>query len=133
MTFWSWLSANWGLLLTIITTIISFVLYVYENLRKRNAKAVADVLANIPDLITKAESVFGKGRGADKLQWVLTQLRLIAMERKASVSQEELTAEIEKVVEATKNVNTDKPIQSNTVVATDSTSVAVDNENNIVA
>ena len=133
MTFWSWLSANWGLLLTIITTIISFVLYVYENLRKRNAKAVADVLANIPDLITKAGSVFGKGRGADKLQWVLTQLRLIAMERKASVSQEELTAEIEKVVEATKNVNTDKPIQSNTVVATDSTSVAVDNENNIVA
>lgn len=131
MKFVDWLAQNWGLLLTIATTIASLVLYVLEAIKKKNAKAIQNVLSDVPELVTKAESLFGAGHGADKLQWVLTQLRLIAIEHHATVSQEELTAEIEKVVSATKNVNTDKPCQSSTVVASDSTSVEIDNQNTV--
>lgn len=103
-----WFSQNWGLLVTILTTIVSLILYVIESIKKKNSKAISDLLGKIPTLVQQAESVFGAGHGADKMQWVLTQLRLLAIESHAKITQEELKNEVENVVQATKNVNATK-------------------------
>ena len=49
--------------------------------------------------------MFGSGKGSAKLDYVLTQLRLYALQQNVKVDVEDLTAQINSVVDATKNVN----------------------------
>ncbi len=67
---------------------------------------VSSVLLNIPVLVIKAEKLYGSGNGEQKLDYVLTQLRLLAYENAFQLDEEEATAEIEALISATKVVNT---------------------------
>lgn len=66
---------------------------------------VANVFSTIPLLMVKAEKLYGSGRGDQKLDYVLTQLRLLAYENAFQLNEEEAKKQVETVVETTKNVN----------------------------
>ena len=100
------------MILSIIATIASLVLAWVKVKRTGNTKGLLSIVERIPSLVTTAESLFGSGRGSAKLDYVLTQLRLYALQQNVKVDVEDLTAQINSVVDATKNVNvvvTEKP------------------------
>ena len=49
--------------------------------------------------------MFGKGNGVAKLNYVLTKLRIYALEHNVKANTEELTAQVNSVVATTKTVN----------------------------
>lgn len=93
------------LILSAIITIVSIFIALKNSGSK---KGFLSLLSLIPPLVIEAENMFGSGKGANKLNWVLTQLRIRALENNIKVSDAELTAHIENVVNATNNVNTNK-------------------------
>lgn len=93
------------LILSAIITIVSIFITLKNGGSK---KGFISLLNLIPSLVIEAENMFGSGKGANKLNWVLTQLRIRALENNIKVSDAELTANIENVVNATNNVNTNK-------------------------
>lgn len=64
-----------------------------------------DMVKRVPDLVVKAEEMFGPGKGANKLDYVLTQLQLYALQNKTEYNEPELKDYIEKVIYTTKTVN----------------------------
>ena len=96
------------MILSIIATIASLIIAWVKAKRTGNAKGLLAILEQIPSLVTTAESLFGSGKGSAKLDYVLTQLRLYALQQNVKVNVEDLTAQINSVVDATKNVNVAK-------------------------
>lgn len=92
----------------ILSTIITIVSIFITLKNSGSKKGFLSLLNLIPSLVIEAENMFGSGKGANKLNWVLTQLRIRALESNIKVSDAELTANIENVVNATNNVNTNK-------------------------
>lgn len=92
----------------ILSTIITIVSIFITLKNSGSKKSFLSLLSLIPSLVIEAENMFGSGKGANKLNWVLTQLRIRALENNIKVSDAELTANIENVVNATNNVNTNK-------------------------
>lgn len=92
-------------LLLIIIGIISVIISYIKNRKKGNTAGELAIIKKIPELIVKAEAMFGKGRGIDKLQYVITELRVYALENKIKVDNEFLEAQVNSMVEVTKNVN----------------------------
>lgn len=116
--------------LSLISLIISIIFIIIKAKKNGNIKGVLDLLGLIPNLVVQAETLFGKGNGTAKLNYVLTELRVYALENHISVSNEELKVHIESVVSATNQVNTDKTpnveinentASANTEVSTNST------------
>ena len=100
------------MILSIIATIASLIIAWVKAKHTGNTKGLLAIVARIPSLVTTAESLFGSGKGSAKLDYVLTQLRLYALQQNVKVDVEDLTAQINSVVDATKNVNvvaTEKP------------------------
>ena len=100
------------MILSIIATIASLILAWVKAKRSGDTKGLLAIVERIPSLVTTAESLFGSGKGSAKLDYVLTQLRLYALQQNVKVDVEDLTAQINSVVDATKNVNvvvTEKP------------------------
>ena len=100
------------MILSIIATIASLIIAWVKAKHTGNTKGLLAIVERIPSLVTTAESLFGSGKGSAKLDYVLTQLRLYALQQNVKVDVEDLTAQINSVVDATKNVNvvvTDKP------------------------
>lgn len=100
------------MILSIIATIASLIIAWVKAKRTGNTKGLLAIVERIPSLVTTAESLFGSGKGSAKLDYVLTQLRLYALQQNVKVDVEDLTAQINSVVDATKNVNvvvTEKP------------------------
>ena len=93
------------MILSIIATIASLIIAWVKAKRTGNAKGLLAILEQIPSLVTTAESLFGSGKGSAKLDYVLTQLRLYALQQNVKVDVEDLTAQINSVVDATNNVN----------------------------
>lgn len=93
------------MILSIIATIASLIIAWVKAKRTGNTKGLLSIVERIPSLVTTAESLFGSGRGSAKLDYVLTQLRLYALQQNVKVDVEDLTAQINSVVDATKNVN----------------------------
>ena len=93
------------MILSIIATIASLVLAWVKAKRTGNTKGLLSIVERIPSLVTTAESLFGSGKGSAKLDYVLTQLRLYALQQNVKVDVEDLTAQINSVVDATNNVN----------------------------
>lgn len=106
------------LILSAIITVVSIFITLKNSERK---KGILNLLSLIPPLVIEAENMFGSGKGANKLNWVLTQLRIRALENNVKVSDAELTAHIENVVNATNNVNTNKVETPSTITTEDST------------
>lgn len=100
------------MILSIVATIASLIVAWVKAKRTGNTKSLLSIVERIPSLVTTAESLFGSGKGSAKLDYVLTQLRLYALQQNVKVDVEDLTAQINSVVDATKNVNvvvTEKP------------------------
>lgn len=93
------------MILSIIATIASLIIAWLKAKRTGNTKGLLSIVERIPSLVTTAESLFGSGKGSAKLDYVLTQLRLYALQQNVKVDVEDLTAQINSVVDATKNVN----------------------------
>ena len=92
-------------------TVLVFVIPMLLSLSKaksdgRLKDVVVDVFKGIPLLMIKAEKLFGAGRGDQKLDWVLTQMRLQAYENAFQLNEDEAKKQIEAIIETTKNVNT---------------------------
>ena len=93
------------MILSIIATIASLIIAWVKAKRSGNTKGLLAIVEQIPSLVTTAERLFGSGKGSAKLDYVLTQLRLYALQQNVKVNVEDLTAQINSVVDATKNVN----------------------------
>ena len=93
------------MILSIIATIASLIIAWVKAKHTGNTKGLLAIVERIPSLVTTAESLFGSGKGSAKLDYVLTQLRLYALQQNVKVNVEDLTAQINSVVDATKNVN----------------------------
>ena len=92
-------------ILSIFATIASLIIAWVKARHTGNTKGLLAIVERIPSLVTTAESLFGSGKGSAKLDYVLTQLRLYALQQNVKVDVEDLTAQINSVVDATKNVN----------------------------
>lgn len=92
-------------ILSIFATIASLIIAWVKAKHTGNTKGLLAIVERIPSLVTTAESLFGSGKGSAKLDYVLTQLRLYALQQNVKVDVEDLTAQINSVVDATKNVN----------------------------
>lgn len=93
------------MILSIIATIASLIIAWVKAKSIGNTKGLLAIVERIPSLVTTAESLFGSGKGSAKLDYVLTQLRLYALQQNVKVDVEDLTAQINSVVDTTKNVN----------------------------
>lgn len=137
MSFADFIVANWYVILSIAVTVASIVWAVIKQVKAGNTKGMVALLELIPSLVITAESLYGKGKGSAKLDYVLTQLRLYALQHNIKVNTEDLTAQINSVVETTNNVNMDKPMpvipsqDAQTGLATDSKPVYTQNTVNI--
>lgn len=108
MTFLQFL-ATYGLtILSVIATIISFVIALLKAKKSGNSKGMIAILEMIPSLVNTAESLFGKGHGQAKLDYVLTQIRLYALQNNVKVDINALTDQVNSVVTTTNSVNIDK-------------------------
>lgn len=110
MSFAEFLLANWYVIVSIAVTVASIVWAIIKQVKAGNTKGIVALLEFIPSLVITAESLYGKGKGSAKLDYVLTQLRLYALQHNIKVNTEDLTAQINSVVETTNNVNMDKPM-----------------------
>lgn len=115
-------------ILSVIATIISLIIAFLKAKKTGNSKGMVALLEKIPSLVTTAESLYGKGKGTAKLDYVLTQLRLYALQSNIKVDINDLTAQINSVVETTNNVNIDK--QKIETQPCENTEGRVDTENN---
>ena len=95
-------------LLSIIVTLLALLLSYFKAKKTGNSKGMVALLEMIPSLVITAESLFGAGKGSAKLDYVLTQLRLYALQNNLNVNIEDLTAQVNSVVETTNNVNVNK-------------------------
>lgn len=94
--------------LSIIGMTISIIIACIKAKSNGNTTLVSELKSSIPALVIEAEQLFGRGNGLSKLQWVLTQLEIQALKQKTSIDRDKWTDEINKVVDATLKVNTDK-------------------------
>ena len=119
------------MILSIIATIASMIIAVIKAKRSGHTKGLLAIVERIPSLVTTAESLFGSGKGSAKLDYVLTQLRLYALQQNVKVDVEDLTAQINSVVDTTKNVNVVKTeTPSSTETNTESRADAEDSQAN---
>lgn len=111
---------------SLASLIISIIFIIIKARKNGNIKGVLDLLSLIPNLVVQAEHTFGKGNGTAKLNYVLTELRVYALEHHINVTNEELKIQIENVVNATNLVNTDKQpnLEINETTATADTKVS---------
>ena len=105
MSFADFLMANWYVIVSIAVTVASIVWAIIKQIKAGNTKGIVALLELIPSLVITAESLYGKGKGSAKLDYVLTQLRLYALQHNIKVNTEDLTAQINSVVDTTNNVN----------------------------
>ena len=115
------------MILSIIATIASLIIAWVKAKRTGNTKGLLAIVERIPSLVTTAESLFGSGKGSAKLDYVLTQLRLYALQQNVKVDVEDLTAQINSVVDATKNVNVVVSEKPRTAEASNESGACTDN------
>lgn len=95
-------------ILSLVALVVSLIITIVKAKKNGNIKGILDLVSLIPNLVVQAESLFGKGNGTAKLNYVLTELRVYALEHNISVTNDELKIQVESVVSATNQVNTEK-------------------------
>lgn len=110
---------------------------------KKNGKSISmlSLIEKIPLFVTTAETIFGKGNGRAKLEYVLTQLKMLAMENGLTIDDAKLRADVNSVVLATNYVNvagsktnsteqeqSNKQFENATTISQDDKSIIVDNK-----
>lgn len=104
MTIVDWINTAL-VVLSILATIGSLIVAMIKAKKSGKTINMLALIEKIPSLVTVAETIFGKGNGVAKLQYVVTQLKMIAMQNGIIVEDEELTRQVNNVVLATKYVN----------------------------
>lgn len=95
-------------ILSLASLVISIFVIIIKAKKNGNIKGILNLVNLIPNLVVQAEQLFGVGNGTAKLNYVLTELRVYALENNVSVTNEELKIQVESVVNATNQVNTNK-------------------------
>lgn len=112
MTAGQFFTEYWSVLLSAVLTIASLIVAVVQAKKSGNKKGLLNMTALIPSLVAEAEQMFGAGNGVAKLNYVLTKLRIYALENNVKASTDELTAQVESVVATTKTVNVESKTPS---------------------
>lgn len=129
MTFVKFLELYGATIISVIITIASLVVAFIKAKKNGNAKGMLAIVEAIPSLVTNAEGLFGKGNGQAKLDYVLTQLRLFALQNNIKVNVTDLTEQVNNVVKTTKEVNVEA---TPTIITESNASVNSDASNNQV-
>lgn len=116
-------------ILSLLALVVSLIITFIKAKKNGNIKGVLDLVHLIPNLVVQAESLFGKGNGTAKLNYVLTELRVYALEHNICVTNEELKVQVESVVNATNQVNINKTpnVEINENTANADTQVSTNN------
>ena len=90
---------------------------------KKNAEKVVKALSglelickNIQPLVVKAEQ-FRNFSGAERKEWVMTQLRILALKNSIVFDESAVSEKVEEVVSTTNKVNVNKNVSSETIDA----------------
>lgn len=105
------IAENWITLLSIIGAITSLVLAIFNAKSHGNSKGIVALFEQIPALVSTAECLYGSGKGVAKLDYVLTQLKLFALQNKIKVETGLLESQVNSVVQTTNVVNKGKQPQ----------------------
>lgn len=127
MTASKFFTEYWSMLLSAILTIASLVWAIIQAKRTGNKKGLLNMWALIPTLVAEAEQMFGSGNGVAKLNYVLTKLRIYALEHNVKADTEQMTQQVESVVATTKSVNVIQKTPTNEIEQSN------DNVNKLVA
>ena len=92
-------------IISMVVAVVILIAWAVKAIKSGNTKGLLALYAKIPELVAKAETIFGAGNGVAKLNYVLTELRVYALEHGINVNMTELQARVEEVVSATKVVN----------------------------
>lgn len=100
--------------LSCVGMIVSIILSIIKSKKAGSSNITSTLLQQLPNLITEAEQMFGSGKGIYKLQWVLTQLEILALKNNTILNRETWTNYINSYVETTNNVNVNKEVANGT-------------------
>lgn len=108
MTFLEFMRQNWYDILMALITLGSIIAIIVSRLKSGNVKGVKDLFKVLPSLIDEAEKLFGRGNGAKKLNYVLTQIKLIALEKNIKVNMTEFENQVNEIVTAKNTTDTER-------------------------
>lgn len=116
----SWVIFGISFILGLVSTLIP---YLKTAKAKNNAEKVAKALSgfelicrNIQPLVVKAEQ-FRNFSGAERKEWVMTQLRIVALENSIAFDESSVSEKVEEVIQTTNKVNVNKNVSRETIVA----------------
>lgn len=91
---------------------------------KKNAEKIVNALSgfeliceNIQPLVVKAEQ-FRNFSGAERKEWVMTQLRIVALQHSIAFDENAVSEKVEEIVSTTNKVNVNKNVSRETNVDT---------------
>lgn len=118
--------------LSFLSGLVSILIpYLKTAKAKKNAECVVKALTgmeviinSIQPLVIKAEQ-FRNFSGAEKKEWVMTQLRILALEKNLIVDEKLVSDKVEEIVATTNKVNVsiDKTVENSNVVKNEITTV----------
>lgn len=134
MKFVEFLRDNWSILLSVAISFASLIAYIIKARREGNTKKQLKLFEQIPDLVREAELMFvGEKQGLSRLNYVLTKLRVYALENNIKVDTISLEDQVNnevKTLNLNKTDNTPKQVSTDTSVVVDtSPNVSQDNLN----
>lgn len=92
--------------ISIAISIASIIVCLFKALKSGKAKSIVEILAVLPELCIKAEQMFsGEKQGANKLQFVVNELRIYCLEHHYSITSAQLTQYVNEYIASTKKVN----------------------------
>ena len=94
----------------IISVLITLIATIFAGVKGKKEKKKTMLNALIPNLIITAETLFGSKKGQAKLDYVLTQAQLFALQNHLKFDMTEYTAKVNNLIECTNRVNTDKSV-----------------------
>lgn len=109
----SWIVFGISFILGVVSTLIP---YLKTAKAKKNAEKVVKALSgfelickNIQPLVVKAEQ-FRNFSGAERKEWVMTQLRIVALENSIVFDDSAVSEKVEEIISTTNKVNVNKNV-----------------------
>lgn len=93
--------------ISIVALAISTIIAIVKGKRSGKSLSLITIFEKIPYYISEAEQLFGSGKGAYKLNYVLMQIKMMAMQNNIVIDEEQIKNDINAIVDATKVVNND--------------------------
>ena len=117
------------ILIGIASTIIGYI----KARKSGNTAGQVEILNKIPELVIRAEQLFGAGNGSAKLQYVMNELRIFALEHKVRVDNDVLKNSVNTIVNVSNNVNTSKITPSKPDAQPDNITTGVEDKQGTIA